>query len=195
MIDRVNLIPDELKAKKTTVKLPFKYLTVLGLGLIYIATFHIGISKKVNEMDKKIAALKETKLKLAAAEKLMDRIDLIKKTSATLTEVVKKRIYWSDILKEMSHIIPQDLWLKSLSSRDTTIVVDIEGSDETVEKLYKELIIKGSAYKNETIKTFVENLENSYFLDKIKLSYTQKRTINKVFTTYEFEVVSKLKES
>jgi Tfp pilus assembly protein PilN len=209
MIQRVNLIPEEFKVKKTRTRFPAKYLIVIILGLLYITPLNMSINAKIKDIDSKKSALEKEKLELVTnnmkftslrqeTEKTIKEISLINKISVELKDVIKDRVFWSDVLKEVSFLVPKKLWLDNISSRDVTVDIDekegVKDASKIVMKTVKEVVITGSSYNNETITSFIRSLEGSYFLDEITLKYVKKRIINKDFTVYDFEVVSRLRE-
>ncbi len=72
-----------------------------------------------------------------------------------------------------------------------------EGEDEDepefIEKDIKVVKIRGSSYNNKIITSFIKKLEDSYYLDEVKLNFTEKEIINDIFITYNFEIVSRLR--
>jgi len=214
MIDRINLLPEEMQAKKTFAKLPVRYIVVILLGLFYIIPAHLKINSSVKKANQKVASL-DKKLKLikadnqeftdlhSEAEKLIDELKSVRKISTALSKVIVDRILWADTLKEISFMVPKKLWLSSLASHDYIISVEDSDTDdndddgeksEPVEIIKKIVTIKGSSYNSKVIKKFVKELEVSYFLEDVKLKYVKKRIINDIYTVYDFEASSKLKD-
>lgn len=83
------------------------------------------------------------------------RLDLIKK-------LVKERIIWSEVLRELSLTIPEDVWLTDLESRDS------KRPDK------KEIRMVGFAKSHLDITKFITLLEGSSYLSDISLVYAQK---------------------
>lgn len=83
------------------------------------------------------------------------RLDLIKK-------LVKERIIWSEILRDLSLTIPEDVWLTDLESRDS------RRSDR------KEIRMVGFAKSHLDITRFITLLEGSSYLTDISLVYAQR---------------------
>lgn len=207
MIQRINLIPLEFQPRKISVKLPVKYFVVIALGLLYILPMNSRINSQIKKADEAKLALESKKLELVTRNmnyvNLLESIESREKTlsilenkSAILRDVVKTRIFWSDILKEISFIIPDNLWLNEIFSN--TLITNTDDDDnketETVEKKIKEVKIRGSSYNNKVITEFVEKLEHSYFLNEVRLRYTEKRVIKDKYIVYDFEVAAQLKE-
>ncbi|MFC1855708.1 PilN domain-containing protein [Thermodesulfobacteriota bacterium] len=207
MIQRINLIPEELLGKHGGFKLPVKYIIVVILALLYIIPLNRHINNKLKAVTEEKGALEKKKDTISArnddfaklqkeVDTLQSSIEMVNTSKVALLKIIKERIFWSDVLKEISYNIPNKLWLHGIVSHDNIIDDEVD-SDENIiiEKTVKSITIKGSAYKNKTIKDFVKNLEESFFLNEIKLAYIRKNVLNEIYIVYNFEIRAKLSES
>ena len=129
MIERINLIPDEmLIGKKAGQKRPFiigiLILYVLGLGAVYIYQ-KAKVKERLNNVEQTRRQRDELIAQNARYREVIERINLvqkreedIKKRLAVISSLLEDRVYWSEILRNTTHRIPDGIWLTSLSTND-----------------------------------------------------------------------------
>ena len=171
---RTNLIPDDLALNsRFTFKARFEYrlflLAVIMFALfLFISIFQlIGISSftfRVKAQNRKITSIAGALIENKRVEKNLasqikgwqEKTALAKERAAYLKETMERGILWSEVLSKLNSLVPPRLWMRELS-------------------LGKKLItIKGNAYDNLLISTFMSNLSNSGFFTNVDLSYTRK---------------------
>ena len=84
-----------------------------------------------------------------------ERLGLVKK-------LVKERVLWSELIRELSLIVPEEVWLTDLESRDS------KRPDR------KEIRMVGLAKSHQDIPKFITLLEGSGYFSDISLIYAQK---------------------
>ncbi|MBI5469386.1 MAG: PilN domain-containing protein [Deltaproteobacteria bacterium] len=191
MIKGINLIPDEIKDgwrlkrwKRTFILAAAAYLAVPGL--VYFRQHTVITQKRAEE-----AALQKGKESFAGKGAIYTELSRrirdaqqaeteLKKRLNVTADLADKRISWSNVLKKLSHDVPQGLWLKNLSTSDSA------GS--------KKLRILGSALSNRAVADFIFTLENSGYFDNVALSYTQRRDFGSE-TVYDFELSASLRKT
>lgn len=109
----------------------------------------VEIARLTGEVD--VATSRREVVKLEEEK----RLDFIKK-------LVKERIIWSEIMRELSLGIPEEVWLTDLESRDS------KRPDR------KEIRMVGSAKSHLDITKFITLLEGSSYFSDISLIYIQK---------------------
>ncbi len=227
MIDRINLIPEEFAPKKINFFLPLKYIILVALALGIIVPLHQKVTRESKSTLAKEQELMRKSIKLQAdnvrfvklkteVDKKRVEIELLHTRSKALKGIVKNKLLWSEVLKEVSYLVPEKVWLSEVFSQTSTVIIndrsaaegtngDAEGDDSgsekkenqknIVEKSEKKVTIRGSSFNGKLVSVFIANLEKSYFLEDIKLDYLKKRIDTKKTVTYNFKIVSKLKEA
>lgn len=191
MIERINLIPDEIRSKKKAGQrrpliVGFLIVYVILLGTVYYYQ-KTRVKGKLNTMETIRKEKDELMAQNARYRDVIERInqtqkreDEIRKRLVVISAILDNRIYWSEILKNITHTVPDGVWLTSMSTYDLTNVVG------------KGVKFSGTAISNSGIAEFVFALENSRFFGNILLSYTQKRELNGR-DLYDFEITADLK--
>ena len=83
------------------------------------------------------------------------RLDLINR-------LVRERILWSEVMRELSHTVPEEVWLTNLES----------GSSKRADR--KEVRLVGLARSHLDLTRFITRLEGSNYFSDISLIYAQK---------------------
>jgi len=199
MIERINLIPDEIRErKKAGQKRPliiiFLVFYFIGLGAVYFyqkAKIHgrldnlEQIKKQNSELIAQNAGYKDAIERIGLAQK---REEDIKKRLEVIDSLLQGRIYWSGILRGITHIIPEGIWFNSLSTYDLT-----DASKASVPRAGKGVRFTGTALSNSRIAEFIFAIENSQFFGNVLLAYSQKREFQGK-DLYDFEITADLKE-
>lgn len=174
MIERINLLPEELRV----VRKGHFYLFALVSLTIYAAILY------------SIYSGKHTKLSAMQGERtsLMQQISILKAQDAKYREIIEKinltetkkkgveekvriiasisegRTPWADALYELSNIIPSGVWLSSLSSLDTV------GGERKV----KGVKINGMAFSSALIADLMAAIDTSPYFEGAAMTYAQK---------------------
>ena len=208
MIEHINLIPDEIRErKKAGQKRPliivFLIFYFFGLGVVYF--YQKGkingrlnnqeqIKKQNSELMAQNAMYKDAIERIGLAQK---REEDIKKRLEVIDSLLQGRIYWSGILRSITHIIPDGIWLTSLSTYDLTDASKASApraGQPPVESIRgKGVKVTGTALSNSRIAEFVFAVENSRFFGNVLLAYSQKRELQGK-DLYDFEITADLKE-
>ena len=202
MIERINLIPDEmLIGKKAGQKRPFiigiLILYVLGLGAVYIYQ-KAKVRERLNNVEETRRQRDELIAQNARYREVIERISLaqkreedIKKRLAVISSLLEDRVYWSEILRNTTHRIPDGIWLTSLSTNDLAKVSGKPPAESTGSKGVK---FNGTALSNSTIAAFVFALENSRDFGNVVLAYSQKNEFQGR-DLYDFEISADLRKA
>ena len=180
MIDRINLLPEELKRaeKKRQVRIVLIILTSLYMVCLVIVYFHqrsvvTGKEKVVSSLKQERTALLLKKQSYRVIKESLkqseERNNDIAKRMKVVGSIVRSKIYWSEILRRITLLIPEDLWFTSLSSYN---LEDGSSNKATV----KGIKINGTALSNRHIAQFIFSLENASIFENIFLTYSAKRT-------------------
>lgn len=133
--DEVNLLPEEIKEQtKLLVKRASVKALVTAVIVIVILSY-IGMRIRLGVYDKGIAA---ATLELTA---LKSRVEEVRK-QASLGGVLRRRVYWSDALKEIGNRIPRQIRLSELTAAKNRLTLKgrIKSSDLAEEKVLTEFM-------------------------------------------------------
>ena len=95
--------------------------------------------------------------------------DTVEQQLAAIKELRKKRILWSDMVREISFIVPQRVWLTRVESFDS------KQDGFTVSRTGKSVRFIGFARSQEAVNFFLSALERSPRYEGVSLVYAQKR--------------------
>ncbi len=189
MKDRFNLIPDGYLTQKTLDAGRFIIFTLVILFVAGMVSLGILYEKRFIQLEGSIQRLNYQKNQLlfeeASAQMILDRIAQIEAEDADGREVlnllnglVRDRIQWSKIMAQVTYIVPEGVWLNSLSSSG-------EGS-------HRKIKFRGAALSNKWVARFLFYLENHPDFSDVRLEYSRQIKIGER-ELYSFEVDSTLK--
>jgi type IV pilus assembly protein PilN len=157
---RINLLPvREKKKKESTRKMLSILILSLGLVALVIVFFHLSLSSQINQVQNQIAAYNEEirRLKIdtkdvdkfkAEKEDLQRRLNIIYTLQRAKTGPVR-------VLDDVATALPGKLWLTGMKEKG--------GKME----------IKGVAFDNQDIATYMTNLEKSGVIKSVELVISQ----------------------
>jgi Tfp pilus assembly protein PilN len=90
-------------------------------------------------------------------KKTQDREDVLKSRIGTLYQTALSRSIWLDVLKNISEILPQDIWITDISG-----VISIEKSS------FGRLDLNGRALSYQSVNNFVSMLKSSKNFKEVK---------------------------
>lgn len=180
MIDRINLLPEELKRaeKKRQIRIVLIILTSLYMVSLVMVYFHqrsivTGKEKVLSSLKQERNALLLIKQSYRVIKESLKQTEEknkdIEKRMKVVDSIVSSKIYWSEILRRITLLIPENLWFTSLSSYN----IEDRSSDKATIKGIK---INGTALSNRHIAQFIFSLENSSLFENIFLAYSTRRT-------------------
>lgn len=191
MIERINLIPAEIKLQRLITRArsllkPAFILFVLVLAAIYI--YQNGVIK---DMNRRLLMLESERGVLINQQnryrEILDKTRLLQKREADIKKrveiiygLLEYQIQWSAVLKFLSDNMPKKIWLTSLSSSD------VESK--------KIMQFAGTSMNNSAIAEFIFILENSRYFDNVNLGYSQKRDMPER-VLFDFEISTEIKAS
>ncbi len=175
---RINLLPS---GKKKAVVIPpaFIYGTISAvLLLIAIIVSFIYLNGKISNMEAEIFTkekkLNELKLVLKEVENYeKDNAEFRMKTQI-IEQLKRNQIIPLRLLDEVSEMLPNGVWLTNL--------IDQGGS----------VSIRGYAFSNSDLVTYVQNLKGSKFVTDVMLVESRQDAIDK-YMVYRFKLTFKVK--
>lgn len=149
----VNLLPPEIKQeiKNSLVRATFQSI---GASALLIAAFiYIGMQIQLANYQKRIEVAKK---EMSSLQALLGKVEV----QSLASKIMAEEPYWEDIFRELSHLIPSDVYLTEFTR---------EG---------KKLFLKGvivSKEKEGTLSDFILNLESGIFKN-VKLVTAKERS-------------------
>lgn len=195
MIERINLIPDEILVDKKAVQKRPLIISVLVIYFLCLGAVYIyqktKVKKRLNNVEQARMQRDELIAQNTRYREVIERINLvqkreddIKKRLAVISSILEERVYWSEILRNLTHRIPDGIWLTSLSTNDLAKEPGKSPADSIGGKGVK---FNGTALSNSAIAAFVFALENSNDFENVVLVYSQKNE-SQDRDLYDFEI-------
>lgn len=198
----LNLLPEELKKKRTRIELPeipLIPIAVVFVGVLLIVQFIMGslifLSKRqLVGLDKKWQDLAPKKVEL---DKVKDQVAATGKKVEAIEGLIEKRLNWSRLLNELSNSLTANIWLTELSYdergkdnkiRTLTLLGSAAGKDEETTALIAHFI---KALKdNKNFFTEFDNIE----LISIKKGHMAKQDVMNFILACSFRTQEKTQE-
>ncbi|MBI3595859.1 MAG: PilN domain-containing protein [Nitrospirae bacterium] len=149
-------------------------------GVILLAVFSLGYMWKVNLLKKEVRELTvqrdKTQQELARlngeigslAKETQAGQEVTAQQLAAMKDLLKNRILWSDIVREVSFLVPDGVWLTRVESTDSKSGGLLPSSTEAG------LRFVGVAQSQSAINLFISALERSPHYGYVSLVYAQK---------------------
>jgi Tfp pilus assembly protein PilN len=199
MIEHINLIPDEMRERKRAGRkrpliIGLLILYFLGLGVVYFYE-KAKVNGRLDKLEQVRKQSDDLIVQNTKYKEVIERVNLaqkreeeIKKSIEVIGSILDSRIYWSDVLRSITHIIPDGIWFASIVTYDLT-----DQAKAKVPLSGKGVKFSGTALSNSRIAEFIFAIENSHFFGNVLLTYSQKREFQGK-DLYDFEVTTELKE-
>jgi len=194
---RTNLIPyswqivEKVQFKKSIILLALACSVVL-FSLHLLQT--IRIEQYRGEIRKYRSLQEEINYKQIEIENMKSDLNLIltkkedlKKRVEFIETVWTEKVGWTELLRKLSFLIPDRVWLSELSVSQSSL----NEKDESKANLQK-INIVGSSLKDESVSKFVRALEESPDFAEVELSYVTKEDVGKN-EVFDFEISLKFK--
>lgn len=186
MTIKVDLLPTERKK--------FGFDPVIAFLVIIIAIFVVGFYVYGTQLDRKIEAkngeIAQVEQKIAQLKNQLPIIEELKKENAQLQQqidTVKSLRYdpirYSNLLDEISLLIPKNVWLQSISIDPATNLVSMSGTAMQMP----------GVRPLESIAGFMKSLQKSRFYRDATLANTSRGTVKTAeeeIVTYGFQIES-----
>lgn len=191
-IKGINLIPEDVRFAWRLKRLrafltAFAFLYLLTLALIFMSQ-RTAVAAKKAQMN---ALIQQKEMLIANSAQYSELQARHREIQTTETELKKrleaaaglaeKSISWAAVLRRLSRDMPENVWLKSITTSD----------DEAQGKTLK---FMGSSTTSRGVADFLFMLENSPHFHNAALSYSQKKDFDKT-TVHEFEITAGLKRT
>lgn len=169
MKTQINLLPPELKIKpkkgkinKLLLVIPLIICAGIFFGFNSIISAKIQIyNKKIHEFRVELNSVRHqySKLKddIKNVEKIKDKVTSKKEQLKLIKGLKGKKSKISGLFKEISLLIPKNVWLDEM----------------VVDNMNLKVLIKGEAFNHDLIKKFLFSLKKSDYFSNVKLNQSQ----------------------
>lgn len=179
----VNLLPRDTERRSTTKAEQMAIFTGSG-GLVLVtavlALMFLGASGKVHDQKSKLAdanavlaALPPAPPGPSAAETKLSSDEQPRLTA--VRAAFDQRIPWDRVMREVSLVLPDDVWLASLAAKapDTSAAAAAAASAPGTPVLASGLTISGNTYSHAAVARFLSRLQVIPDLDNVQLQTSQ----------------------
>jgi len=176
---RVNLLPVKRKKKPKAVPPFIIYGVLLTVAAIIVSGYLFWyLNSQLSSLKKQKTANEATIADLKNRIKEVENFEAQKKTLEQRKNIIeqlrKNQSLPVKILTEMSNVLPNGVWLNSMS---------VSGEN---------INISGAGFTNDDVINYEKNLKNSQLFTDVNLPGTQKAVTGKV-VTYQFTLTCKVK--
>jgi Tfp pilus assembly protein PilN len=181
--DYINLLPQE--EKKPSRLATWGVLLPLLFVLIWLGLFGRQMLQR-RSLQSRLATLNAQKQALQQqADALRKELAAVSPTGMTrdkaalIQDILKERVLWSQVFKQLSLIVPNGLWFDYL---------------EGISDGKAQIRIKGGAFSYLPIADFMHSMEKSGYLEEPQLSYAQ-RSVVQGRDVVGFEIICGMKKA
>lgn len=151
MYIKINLLPPDLRPRKTYFRFDIKMLAAFAVILIIIglAGYYYWLSQELNQEKMLRDQLRSEQKSLQGTVDLQKEVEVLKKQVIERVDIIRQLTADSDIrfdmLKHINGIIPENLWLQSINEMNQSDGVFFS--------------IEGMSYSKRDISRFLEGLQ------------------------------------
>jgi len=150
--DDVNLLPIEIKQQTRLLIKRSSIKALVTAVIVILVLVYMAMTIRLGNYDKRIAA---TELELTT---LSSQIEKLPK-QAFVGSIINQRLYWSDALKEISNLIPEQVCLTEINAKEN--ILSLKGEIKS-DGMIREQVLTG----------FMRSLEKGIFKE-VKLVSTK----------------------
>jgi len=196
---RINLIPGELQLatsinlrKLLTVWILLVILIFFAISVVqkaYVLKYRNQIARQNIESQILLQQKLELEEKIAELKMNLPKRDELEGIAGMVRKILSDYTLPSDILRELSFMVPPDIWVTRLSlSRETEKRKD----RRTIQ--YRKLTIEGVALNQQSLADILTNLESHPWFKEIKLDFVEREEDRYEKEVFDFLIEGRLKE-
>jgi Tfp pilus assembly protein PilN len=169
----VNLLPTEARGGRR--RPPAAPLAVAGVGVLLASVLAVGFFSASGKVDEREQELTAVERQLAAARRAAKpskparpgRTAERDQRLTALNDALAKRLAWDRVLRDVSLVLPDDVWLSSLRA-DAPEAAEA-GSEPTTAAAGRTLTFTGFTYSQESVARLLTRLGLSRELANVRL--------------------------
>ncbi len=175
MKDTLNLLPIEQKAGRAEKKDKFFYIFLAFAAYCLVMTvLWLLRVVEIKKFDAEISSLTKQKIELSQKIALPPQIDITAAVDKNILALIEKNPKWSLMLSDLSLVVPENVWLSSLESKE--------------EKNSSHVSIKGFSTTQMGVANLISALEASNHFYDVEIVFAQKGEKD-----VAFELIARLK--
>jgi Tfp pilus assembly protein PilN len=194
MKKHLNFIPKDMKAK-WEVRHELVPLALFAAFVFYAGAGPVRLSVLTRMSEKEIAQLEVISQELTEKLKAMNEQSKVAEQNneslSAIQQVLARKNYWSEVFKEMSILVPEDVWLTNFSNMKST---PKNGAAAGAAGQPESLVIRGYATSQLAVGRFLKILEESAFFTGARMVSAEKEKEIKP-SRYSFEFFIPVKMS
>jgi Tfp pilus assembly protein PilN len=181
MMRAANLLPADL-ARENVGRLPMPALAAIGAGVTIGAALTLGYMSAHSTVSSRESQLAALQAQIAAVPKKAVHKSTINPTLETerasrqtaLDAALATRLPWDGVLRELSLVLPDDVWLQTLTSSAATSAT---GPATTGGAAPSMLTMTGYTYSQAGVARLLARLQLVPLLDNVQLQSSQSATV------------------
>ena len=183
----INLLPQTEK-KVLKIEMAYKALLILAVTLLCVLVCFILILSSIKiyiagqaNVENIVFEQFEKQIQSSKSRETEDKIKIYNQNIADINSFYKDRTEISELLQEVSEILPSDIYLTYFSFKTTEEKVKIENSDKTKKEIKREVSMSGFSPSRERLFELKQILESKSDFKEVYLpasSWTKPYDIN-----------------
>jgi Tfp pilus assembly protein PilN len=163
---QVNLLPVEVQAERRTRRQTTLVVSAVGGVLGLLILIFILQSARLASENRKLEEQRAANGQLQTQISSLTRFEQLKQAVTTkeglLSNLLHGEVLWSGVLRDISLVIPRDMWLTSLSGSLQASSTGAPGSSTTpvAQGLVGNIQFQGTAFKHTTVADWLTRLES-----------------------------------
>ena len=181
--DYINLLPQE--EKKPAPFATWGVLLALLFVLVWLGMFgqqmrqYRSLQRRLSTLNAQRQVLRHEEDALRKELEVVSPSGMTRDKAALIQDILQERVLWSEVFKQLSHIVPTGLWFDCL---------------EGIADGKAEIRIKGGAFNYISIADLMASMEKSGYFEHPLLSYAQK-TVVQGQDVVGFEIICGMKKT
>ncbi len=195
----VNLLPRDDSSKRKNAHLPALIAApgvvfVVGVLMLMSMSASSSVSSKQNELrvlQDELGAVPPPAPANNAGAQLADQK---KQRIVALSTALSRRVDWDRVMRELSLVLPEDVWLQSLTAKSPVGATSAAGSAPAPNGTPRGLTISGYTYSQDGVARLLSRLQVVPDLKNVQLQQSALAPIGRQ-TVVEFTIAADLRQS
>ena len=161
---RINLLPPEVLERQRTRRRTFAVAAIGVLVLVLLAGFYFLQVLRLSDVEDDILAQQqENDLLRTEIAELQDIAALeqeIERTRLVLSGLLENRVLWSAVLRDISLVIPGEVWLTGITAQLGTIAEGEATTPTVTTGVIGQISFSGNAFDHRDVALWLSRLED-----------------------------------
>jgi Tfp pilus assembly protein PilN len=180
----VNLLPQDRRVNEGGNRPGIAYAVVGALGLLLVGVVLYvvcanGVASKQDELARLTAETQAAQQRVAQLGAFNDFAAIKQRRQSSITQLAQARIDWERLVRELSRVIPEDVFVTSLEASSTPTAQTAAGAAGAATSSAPQaggpsLTLGGCAPTNSDIATFMVRLRKLHRAEEVSLESSQR---------------------